>query len=84
MTEPLAENESGGISGDVSLERLAQGKTVIAMGPGMGRHPDTEALVRRAADALDQPLVIDADALHPIRGNGKVRVLTPHLVRWLY
>jgi len=78
MTEPLAENESGGISRDVSLERLAQGKTVIAMGPGMGRHPDTEALVRRAAARLEQPMVIDADALDPIPGNGKLRVLTPH------
>jgi NAD(P)H-hydrate epimerase len=78
MTESLAENDSGGISRDVSLEPLAQGKTVIAMGPGMGRHPDTEALVRRAADALEQPMVIDADALHPIHGKGRVRVLTPH------
>jgi ADP-dependent NAD(P)H-hydrate dehydratase / NAD(P)H-hydrate epimerase len=78
MTEPLAENDSGGIARDAPLEQLAQGKTVIAMGPGMGRHPDTEALVRRATDGLEQPMVIDADALHPIRGNGKVRVLTPH------
>jgi hydroxyethylthiazole kinase-like uncharacterized protein yjeF len=78
MTEPLVENDSGGISRDVSLERLAQGKTVIAMGPGMGRHPDTETLVRRAATAFEQPMVIDADALHPIRGDGRVRVLTPH------
>jgi ADP-dependent NAD(P)H-hydrate dehydratase / NAD(P)H-hydrate epimerase len=78
MTEPLAENDSGGISRDVSLEPLAMGKTVIAMGPGMGRHPDTEALVRHGVDAFEQPIVFDADALHPIRGNGKVRVLTPH------
>jgi ADP-dependent NAD(P)H-hydrate dehydratase / NAD(P)H-hydrate epimerase len=78
MTEPLAENDSGGISREVSLDRLAQGKTVIAMGPGMGRHPDTEALVRRTAGALDQPIVIDADGLHAIRGDGKIRVLTPH------
>ena len=78
MTEPLAENDSGGISRDVSLDRLAQGKTVIAMGPGMGRHPDTEALVKCGTDAFEQPMVIDADALHPIRGDGKVRVLTPH------
>jgi NAD(P)H-hydrate epimerase len=78
MTEPLAENDAGGIKRDISLERLAQGKTVIAMGPGMGRYPDTEALVRHAADRLEQPMVIDADALHPIHSNGKVRVLTPH------
>jgi NAD(P)H-hydrate epimerase len=78
MTEPLAENGSGGIARDAPLEQLAQGKTVVAMGPGMGRHPDTEALLRRASDELEQPMVIDADALHPVSGKGKVRVLTPH------
>jgi NAD(P)H-hydrate epimerase len=78
MTEPLAENDSGGIARDAPLEQLGQGKTVIAMGPGLGRYPDTEALVGRASDELEQPMVIDADALQPIRGNGKVRVLTPH------
>jgi ADP-dependent NAD(P)H-hydrate dehydratase / NAD(P)H-hydrate epimerase len=79
MTEPLAENESGGISRDVPLDHLTHGMTVVAMGPGMGRHPDIEALVHRATASLDQPMVIDADALHPgIRGAGKLRVLTPH------
>jgi len=79
MTEPLEENESGGISHNVCLERLAEGMTVIAMGPGMGRHPDIEALVTRAAAALPQPMVFDADALtSEIRGGGKLRVMTPH------
>ena len=79
MTEPLAENESGGIARDIPLDRLTHGMTVVAMGPGMGRHPDIEALVTRAAVELDQPMVLDADALHPgIRGAGKLRVLTPH------
>jgi ADP-dependent NAD(P)H-hydrate dehydratase / NAD(P)H-hydrate epimerase len=79
MTEPLPENAAGGISRDAPLGELARGMTVIALGPGMGRHPDIEALVTRAAAELDQPLILDADALHPgIRGEGKLRVLTPH------
>ncbi|HEV3334364.1 MAG TPA: NAD(P)H-hydrate dehydratase [Bryobacteraceae bacterium] len=79
MTEPLEENESGGISKNAPIERLAEGMTVIAMGPGMGRHPDTEALVTRATAELAQPMVIDADALTAkIQGGGKVRVMTPH------
>jgi ADP-dependent NAD(P)H-hydrate dehydratase / NAD(P)H-hydrate epimerase len=79
MTEPLAENDSGGIAREVRLDRLAQGMTVVAMGPGMGRHPDIEALVTNAVATLHQPMVIDADALHPgIRGGGQLRVLTPH------
>jgi NAD(P)H-hydrate epimerase len=79
MTEPLAENESGGVSRDVRLDQLAAGMTVVAMGSGMGRHPDVEALVTRALDELEQPMVLDADALVPsIQGRGKLRVLTPH------
>ena len=79
MTEPLAENPAGGISRDAPIERLAEGMTVIAMGPGMGRHPDIEALVTRAADQLVQPMVLDADALTAqIHGGAKLRVMTPH------
>ncbi len=79
MTEPLAENDSGGIARGVPLDQLTRGMTVIAMGPGMGRDPDAAALVARAAAALEQPMVIDADALHSgIQGEGKLRVLTPH------
>ncbi|PWU11585.1 MAG: bifunctional ADP-dependent NAD(P)H-hydrate dehydratase/NAD(P)H-hydrate epimerase [Terriglobia bacterium] len=79
MTEPLEENEAGGISRNAAVERLAEGVTVIAMGPGMGRHPDIEALVTRAASQLSQPMVLDADALtHKIYGEGKLRILTPH------
>ena len=79
MTEPLEENSSGGIAGDTNLRRLAEGMTVIAMGPGMGRHPEIEALVVRAARELEQPMVADADALTPeIQGNGRIRVMTPH------
>ena len=79
MTEPLEENEAGGISRNAPIERLAEGMTVVAMGPGMGRHPDIEALVTRASEQLRQPMVIDADALTAkIDGKGKVRVMTPH------
>jgi hydroxyethylthiazole kinase-like uncharacterized protein yjeF len=79
MTEPLEENESGGVSRNAPIERLAEGMTVIAMGPGMGRHPDIEALVTRVAAAIEQPMVIDADGLTAkIHGSGKVRVMTPH------
>ncbi len=68
MTEPIA-----------NLQKAAQGKTVIAMGPGLGRTPQTEAMVRGALKDFAQPMVIDADALSgEIRGDGRVRVLTPH------
>jgi NAD(P)H-hydrate epimerase len=59
------------------LEELAEGKTVIAMGPGMGRGPQTEALVQRAL-ASDLPVVLDADALTANLPHRQTTVLTPH------
>ena len=63
-----------------SIEKLAQGMTVVAMGPGLGRTPATEELVRRALEKLDQPVLLDADALvdAPLGDPLRVRVMTPH------
>jgi ADP-dependent NAD(P)H-hydrate dehydratase / NAD(P)H-hydrate epimerase len=69
MTEDLEET---------SLESAAEGKTVIAMGPGLGKTPETEDLVQRALK-LQQPIVLDADALTAVvQGGGRLRVMTPH------
>jgi NAD(P)H-hydrate epimerase len=80
MTAPLEENDAGTISSNVDLSAIAEGKTVLAMGPGLGVHPDIAALVARAAETFEGPLVLDADALAGIvqGGDGRVRVLTPH------
>jgi NAD(P)H-hydrate epimerase len=80
MTEPLAETKRGSIALNAHLGDVAEGKTVIAMGPGLGRQPEIEVLVRTAVDDFEQPMVLDADAL--VGGSfgppGRVRVLTPH------
>jgi NAD(P)H-hydrate epimerase len=79
MTEPLDETAGGGISRAAKIGPLAEGKTVVAMGPGLGREPDIQSLVLDLAAGLDQHMVIDADALvSGIRGRGRLRVLTPH------
>ena len=80
MTEPLAETHAGSILQAMDLEAVAEGKTVIAIGPGLGRHPGTDTLVATAAEQFAQPMVLDADALGAgVRGApGRVRVLTPH------
>jgi hypothetical protein len=48
MTEPLEQTEEGTISGKVSTRRridaLIQGKTVLAVGPGISRNPETARL----------------------------------------
>ncbi len=87
MTEPLSETDTGGLSSrdfdNGRLPAVVKGKTVLAIGPGMGTHPETVALVHRAFSELAQPMVADADALNALAsaewsGGGKLRVLTPH------
>ncbi len=87
MTEPLPETETGFISRGVfeygRFEKIAAGKTVLAIGPGLGTEPETVEIVRRIVNTSDLPMVVDADALNAIAGTafyggGRVRVLTPH------
>ena len=86
MTEPLPETETGSISSRgldaKQLETLVERKTVLACGPGLGSHPDTIQFVRRLVDEIQQPMVLDADALNALARKefqgGAVRVLTPH------
>jgi NAD(P)H-hydrate epimerase len=80
MTEPLAETPMGSIGLNADLDKIAKGMTVIAMGPGLGRHPEIDMLVASALENFEQPMVLDADALSPtISGTaGRIRVLTPH------
>jgi NAD(P)H-hydrate epimerase len=59
------------------LERV----DAIVIGPGLGRDPETLALVLDVVTASTKPLVLDADALQPeiVRAGTAARVLTPHL-----
>ncbi len=63
MTEPLRETESGVIALNAALASAAEGKTVIAVGPGLGRAPHIGALVHGLVESCAQPMVLDADAL---------------------
>lgn len=47
---------------DLEIERYAERARCVVLGPGIGREPEAEAIVR-AALALERPLVVDADAL---------------------
>ena len=80
MTEPLAETPMGSIALTADVEKLAEGMTVLAMGPGLGRHADIAMLVTSALENFPQAMVLDADALvDRVSGAaGRVRVLTPH------
>jgi hydroxyethylthiazole kinase-like uncharacterized protein yjeF len=87
MTEPLAETDSGTISAGAldRITELAKGKTVVAIGPGISREPQTSALVRSLIAKLQVPIVLDADGLNAfegrtdeLNGKGRMLVITPH------
>jgi ADP-dependent NAD(P)H-hydrate dehydratase / NAD(P)H-hydrate epimerase len=86
MTEPLAETDAGSIAmrapDDPALKAITDKKTVIAIGPGMGQHPETVGFIRRFVEQSKTPMVVDADALNAIAGEKLKfegpRILTPH------
>lgn len=88
MTLPLGEILPGYL-GDAAwpeIEREMAGKDALAIGPGISRHPETAALVRRLVEEADLPLVVDADGLNAVaadvsllkRKKSRSVVLTPH------
>jgi hydroxyethylthiazole kinase-like uncharacterized protein yjeF len=87
MTEPLPETETGTIAAPAAgrLDELVKAKTVVAIGPGISRHPQTAEQVRRLVAKCEAPLVVDADGLNvfegrtkELDGTGRSLVITPH------
>jgi NAD(P)H-hydrate epimerase len=87
MTAPLPDSGTGllGPSARESLLALVQGKSCLAIGPGLGPAPETGELVRDLIRSSPVPLVIDADGLNHLAGHLEVlekisvaAVLTPH------
>jgi len=69
MTLPLSEPEGVQGLGRRALEELAAampGKTALAVGPGLGRHPETIELVRQLVRRSTIPVVLDADGLYAV------------------
>ncbi len=91
MTWPLAATAAGQISADnlarEPLEALLAGKTVLAVGPGLGQSPETVKFTTGLLSASKLPAVLDADALNILAARpvllaklakGRTLVLTPH------
>jgi NAD(P)H-hydrate epimerase len=73
MTEALPETEDGAISlralDGQRFDKLVAGKTVLAVGPGIGAYPETAELVRTIVNKYSLPLVLDADGLNAFAGH---------------
>jgi NAD(P)H-hydrate epimerase len=87
MTAPLPETERGtlALKGLGEIRRLCEGKTAVALGPGLGTHPETASLVCEIVTECPLPMVIDADGINALAGHldrvprsGGRLVLTPH------
>jgi ADP-dependent NAD(P)H-hydrate dehydratase / NAD(P)H-hydrate epimerase len=88
MTLPLPQAEGARALGIKALEPIlafAAGCAALAIGPGLGTHPETQELVRRLVRQLDRPMVVDADGINAIaadpaclKGLTGPRILTPH------
>jgi NAD(P)H-hydrate epimerase len=91
MTWPLAASPSGCIAeknlAPEFLSALMAGKTVLAIGPGLGQSPETAKFICGLLEATKIPAVIDADALNILAdepallaklAKGRTLVLTPH------
>ena len=59
---------------------------MVAVGPGIGQHPETQEFIRNVVAETELPIVLDADGLNAFAGQGdllqkkktKFLVVTPH------
>ena len=91
MTWPLATTDAGQIAAKnlnaAEISALTAGKTVLAIGPGLGQSAETAKFTAGLLAATKMPAVIDADALNILAAKpvllaklakGRTLVLTPH------
>ena len=87
MTEPLPETSDGSLSlkAEKEIKAIMDGKTALALGPGLSTNPETTDLVRRIVSWCPLPMVIDADGLNALSQDPtslsscrESAILTPH------
>jgi NAD(P)H-hydrate epimerase len=90
MTAPLAATDAGTVSvrnlANSRFAQIEQGKTVLAVGPGLGLHAETHDFIRKLVLQTELPVILDADGLNAFAGNAdalrlrisKFLAITPH------
>ena len=90
MTEPLKATKSGALAlrslVDGTFGELEEGKSVLAIGPGLGTHRQTQEFIRTIVAQTELPVVLDADGLNASADDGtllrkrktKYLCVTPH------
>ena len=87
MTYPLPEKEKGLLTQSCfeEIQELLKDKQTLALGPGLGTHPETTKLVEKLVSTCEFPMIIDADGLNHIAKKTDILkqkkasiILTPH------
>jgi hydroxyethylthiazole kinase-like uncharacterized protein yjeF len=90
MTEVLPATSAGTVAAEVLNSgrwvEVLRGKTVMAIGPGLGMEQETQEFIRGVVRATEIPMVLDADGLNAFAGRGAELanrksahlVVTPH------
>ncbi len=78
---PETPGGSHALEGQHLLREKLERADAMVLGPGLGREPETLALVREIVKTTPVPVVLDADALQPdiARIGTTRRILTPHM-----
>jgi ADP-dependent NAD(P)H-hydrate dehydratase / NAD(P)H-hydrate epimerase len=73
MTEPLDATPAGTVAlGALESGRFVsvlEGKNVLAIGPGLSQHPETQQFVRSVVAGCGLPVILDADGLNAFAGR---------------
>ena len=90
MTEPLPTLADGSIAienlADAAFAKIVKGKTVLAVGPGLGQEPGTQKFIRTLVQSVTLPTILDADGVNAFASNGdalrerkaQFLAITPH------
>ncbi len=90
MTEQLPTGPDGSLAtenvSDPAFAKIIAGKSVLAVGPGLGQHPATQKFIRSLVQSTELPTILDADGLNAFAAgadalrdrNSKFLAITPH------
>jgi hydroxyethylthiazole kinase-like uncharacterized protein yjeF len=90
MTEPLHSTDAGTISvsnlASPNFQELLAGKSALAIGPGLGTHPETQKFIREVVRKTSLPVILDADGLNAFvdcsdalrERSSRFLAITPH------
>jgi ADP-dependent NAD(P)H-hydrate dehydratase / NAD(P)H-hydrate epimerase len=90
MTMPLFATEEGTLSPrnleSARFVQASQGKSVLAMGPGLSTNHETQQFIRGLLREVSLPIILDADGLNALAGRAdelrgrktELLALTPH------